>query len=78
MRIEVRFRTITMDFWASIEHKLRYKKNISESISADISEDLRQCAEEIHKMDLCMQAINQKMERSNLKGSCQERSGEVK
>lgn len=67
-----------MDFWASIEHKLRYKKNLSESISTDISENLRQCAEKIHKMDLRMQAINQRMERSTVTGSCQERSGEAK
>lgn len=77
MPVEVQFRTIAMDFWASIEHKLRYKKNLPESISTDISEDLRQCAEEIHKMDLRMQAINKKMERSTGTGSCQERSGEA-
>ena len=28
--VEVQFRTIAMDFWASLEHKLRYKKNLSE------------------------------------------------
>ena len=28
MRVEVQFRTIAMDFWASLEHKLRYKKNL--------------------------------------------------
>lgn len=60
MPVEVQFRTIAMDFWASIEHKLRYEKNLPEAISTDISEDLRQCAEEIHKMDLRMQAINKK------------------
>lgn len=74
MPVEVQFRTIAMDFWASIEHKLQYKKNLSESASTDISEDLRQCAEEIHKMDLRMQAINGKMERSNENDSC---SGKV-
>lgn len=26
MRVEVQFRTIAMDFWASLEHKLKYKK----------------------------------------------------
>lgn len=26
--VEVQFRTIAMDFWASLEHKMRYKKNI--------------------------------------------------
>ncbi len=65
MPVEVQFRTTAMDFWASIEHKLRYKKNLSESISTDISEDLRQCSEEIHRMDLRMQAINKKIEHPN-------------
>ncbi|WP_455505011.1 GTP pyrophosphokinase [Clostridium sp.] len=29
MKVEVQLRTIAMDFWASLEHKLRYKKNIA-------------------------------------------------
>ncbi|MBS5949456.1 MAG: GTP pyrophosphokinase family protein, partial [Clostridium sp.] len=29
MKVEVQLRTIAMDFWASLEHKLRYKKNIN-------------------------------------------------
>ena len=33
MRTEVQLRTIAMDFWASLEHKLRYKKNISDEES---------------------------------------------
>lgn len=73
MPVEVQFRTIAMDFWASIEHKLQYKKNLSEAISTGISEDLCQCAEEIHKMDLRMQAINHRMELSTVTDSCQER-----
>ena len=31
MKVEVQLRTIAMDFWASVEHKLRYKKNIPDS-----------------------------------------------
>ena len=31
MKVEVQFRTIAMDFWANLEHKLKYKKNISSS-----------------------------------------------
>ena len=27
-RVEIQFRTIAMDFWASLEHKMRYKKNL--------------------------------------------------
>lgn len=28
MRVEVQFRTIAMDFWASLEHKLKYKRTL--------------------------------------------------
>lgn len=46
MRVEVQFRTIAMDFWASLEHKLKYKKDIKQDVE-EISEELRECAEEI-------------------------------
>ena len=38
MRVEVQFRTIAMDFWASLEHKMKYKKDIQNADS--ISEEL--------------------------------------
>ena len=60
MRVEVQFRTIAMDFWASLEHKLKYKKNIEGDID-EISEELRCCAEEISRLDLKMQEIHKKI-----------------
>ena len=66
--VEVQLRTIAMDFWASIEHKLRYKKNLPESVSADISESLRKCSEEINEMDFRMEAINRWIELSKVEG----------
>ena len=66
--VEVQLRTIAMDFWASREHKLRYKKNLPESVSADISESLRKCSEEINEMDFRMQAINRWIELSKVEG----------
>ena len=32
MKVEVQFRTIAMDFWASLEHKMRYKKDVDEDL----------------------------------------------
>lgn len=32
MKVEVQLRTIAMDFWASLEHKIRYKKNLSDDL----------------------------------------------
>lgn len=62
--VEVQLRTIAMDFWASIEHKLRYKKNLPETVSADIAESLRSCSDKINEMDFRMQAINRWIELS--------------
>lgn len=64
MQVEVQFRTIAMDFWASIEHKVKYKKDIDASTS-DIVEKLRGCAESIHSLDLRMQEISECIEASN-------------
>ena len=58
MPVEVQFRTIAMDFWASIEHKVKYKKNIDDS-RADIVEKLKECAEGIHSLDMRMQEISE-------------------
>ena len=62
MKVEVQFRTIAMDFWASLEHKLKYKKNIENP--AIVSEELRECAEIISAMDERMQNIRDRIEES--------------
>ena len=38
MRVEIQLRTIAMDFWASLEHKLRYKKDIPEAHAKEIAQ----------------------------------------
>lgn len=60
MRVEVQFRTIAMDFWASLEHKVRYKKENSEQ-DDEIYEELKACAEEISRLDIRMQEIRNKI-----------------
>ncbi|MCI8660330.1 MAG: response regulator [Lachnospiraceae bacterium] len=59
--VEVQFRTIAMDFWASLEHKLKYKKNIGKT--DDIEEQLRNCADSIEELDYQMQEIRNKIDR---------------
>ncbi len=54
--IEIQIRTIAMDFWASLEHKLRYKKD--KQMSFDLQERLKNCAEITDKLDEEMQNIN--------------------
>lgn len=57
LRAEIQIRTIGMDFWASLEHKLKYKNNID--ISEVISEELKKCSAIISDADLTMQKIKQ-------------------
>ena len=57
MCIRARFRTIAMDFWASLEHKLQYKKNIPESQSKFLKDELYDCAQQSAALDKRMQNI---------------------
>lgn len=57
MKVEVQFRTIAMDFWASIEHKLKYKKGFSEEDTADVVAELATCAEISADLDRRMEQI---------------------
>lgn len=55
--VEIQIRTIAMDFWASLEHKLRYKKNLNDDILNEINDTLYKCSNSISKMDKEMQKI---------------------
>lgn len=64
MKVEVQLRTIAMDFWASLEHKIRYKKNLTEELQRELSNELLYCAEQSANLDLRMQGIKNKLETS--------------
>ena len=51
-----------MDFWASLDHQLKYKKEMTEEEAAEIGEDLRRCAEVIAGTDWKMLEIRRKIE----------------
>ena len=55
VRVELQLRTIAMDFWASLEHQLRYKSDMA--IPPHISKDLKDCADVISATDEKMQRI---------------------
>ncbi|MDD6733438.1 MAG: GTP pyrophosphokinase family protein [Lachnospiraceae bacterium] len=61
LKVEVQLRTIAMDFWASLEHELRYKKDLDESVSSSISAQLLECASTIADMDSKMQDIKNQL-----------------
>lgn len=52
---ELQIRTIAMDCWASLEHQLKYKKNIPEQKM--IIDELKRCSDEIASTDLNFQTI---------------------
>ena len=64
--VEIQIRTIAMDFWASVEHQLKYKTN--SAITTDISNELKECAEVISKMDVSMQDIYERIQNLNENG----------
>lgn len=56
----MQLRTIAMDCWASIEHQLKYKRNIPHQEL--IVRELKRCAEEIASTDLSLQTIRELIE----------------
>lgn len=58
--VEIQFRTIAMDFWASLEHTLKYKKN-RELEGIDMYDELKNCSDIIkdveHRMQILMHAV---------------------
>lgn len=57
MKVEVQLRTIAMDMWASLEHQLRYKKNIS--FSEEMAKELQLCAGLSAELDERMDALRE-------------------
>lgn len=61
MRVEVQIRTVAMDFWASLEHQMKYKQDID---NADqIMTELKECADTIAETDMKMLKIREKIRR---------------
>jgi len=61
MFVEVQLRTIAMDFWASLEHNLRYKKTVPEDELQYLSTELEACARMSAELDARMQAIKNQL-----------------
>ena len=59
MKVEIQIRTMAMDFWASLEHELKYKHDIENE--NEISKELRECAEVISNTDMKMLEIRDKI-----------------
>ena len=55
MKVEVQLRTLSMDWWASLEHKIRYKKDIV--VEESVANELRTCAETAAALDMRMEQL---------------------
>ncbi|MGN1361025.1 MAG: GTP pyrophosphokinase family protein [Eggerthellaceae bacterium] len=62
MRVEIQFRTIAMEFWANLEHRLRYKKNLSPALLEDLANELRETADITADLDNRMGKIRRKID----------------
>lgn len=60
-KVEIQIRTIAMDFWASLDHQLKYKKSFVD-LNGEISGELKQCADVIAQTDNKMLEIRKRIE----------------
>lgn len=63
MKVEIQLRTIAMDFWASLEHQLKYKKDVP--FSDDMAAELLYCAELSAELDKRMDALRNMVQANN-------------
>ena len=60
MRVEIQLRTVAMDFWASLEHQMKYKQDSADR--PEIAAELKSCAETIAATDARMLGIRRRIE----------------
>ena len=61
MKVEIQLRTIAMDFWASLEHQLRYKKDTE--FSEEMMKELYECANVSADLDMRMDTLRKQCDR---------------
>ena len=59
MKVEIQLRTIAMDFWASLEHQLRYKKDVA--FTEAMARELQECAELSAVLDARMDGLRKRL-----------------
>lgn len=61
VRAEIQIRTLAMDFWANLEHKLRYKKELEDEMMEEIAGSLYSAADTCYELDRDMELIRNKI-----------------
>lgn len=67
MKVEIQLRTIAMDFWASLEHQLCYKKDVD--FTKEMADELFECAKISAELDLRMDELRKNVLRQGIQNS---------
>ncbi len=62
MKVEVQLRTIAMDFWASLEHKVHYKKDLPKDEAKELAAELAACSTISAQLDAKMEHIKDRIQ----------------
>ena len=65
-KVEIQIRTVAMDFWASLEHKINYKYD--GTVPEHIKRELSECAEMVSDLDAKMMSLNEEIKESENNG----------
>ncbi|HBI73187.1 MAG TPA: GTP pyrophosphokinase [Lachnospiraceae bacterium] len=63
-KVEIQIRTIAMDFWASLEHKIYYK--FEGNAPVHIKKELKECADIVSYLDQKMLSLNEEIRKCNV------------
>lgn len=61
VRVELQFRSIAQNFWASLDHQMRYKKGLDAEERAAVSQELKELSDAAAELDRRMQALRQRL-----------------
>ncbi len=70
-KVEIQIRTVAMDFWASLEHKMYYK--VGRSVPDDLKSELKACADVVDMLDAKMYSLNEALMKWNAQEDSKER-----
>lgn len=70
-KVEIQIRTVAMDFWASLEHKIHYK--FEGNAPVYIKDELIECAKMVSDLDAKMLLLNEKVQSLSQEDNCNER-----
>ena len=73
--VEVQIRTIAMEFWASLEHKIYYKYD--KEIPENLKNDLKDAADQISQLDYKMEQIHMQMQKLKFENDNKEQICEI-